>query len=359
MTLTAVLPAYAQRAPYRGVRPIEFSEPRSDVISSNVNQLRTPKQTSLQDLEKEIKKPFELLSPGSEPAPRLSTTPALRTPQSAARTKQMKELLEKRNEWIFLDPEDYHGLGLTAEEMLRVTEYEPDGRVKKEKTPLEQYYEKMDKARADLHAMATNRARSDDFFNLRSTDEPTDRAKERGFAGQPNPVKSGSGELELNPNPQPATEASSFNLNGKEQTIGQGFAEFFGFGKPESPEEVAKRVRNQEAHQKEFKDLLGVPASSPLTATAGPLEALTGDGLVTPPSLATGGLGKSPGANQSVSTSQPPSASPNASVATSILPGAQANAGLPAWQTTLAPPAPETTRKPLQTPSFQIPQRKF
>jgi len=358
MLLAVVLPAIAQQPPSKRGRPIRFSEPRSDVVSSNVNQLRTS-QTSLQELEQSFKKPFELLSPSDDPVVRLTVPPLRHFPPSAARSRQMKELLEKRNEWVFLEPEDYYDLGLTAEEMLNVPEYGADGEVKKRKTPLERYYDNMDKARAAAQAAITNRARGEETPGTRLVDEETERLNEPRFTRQSDSLKRGSGEVERPFEPLSTVELPAFTQTGSEPSLARDFSELFGFGKSEAAQLETEKARNLEARSQEFKQLLEMRSASTLNPGAGTLNSWISRPLGTPPALAAGGLdalsGTSAGSSSPLANN--PAPNPGSLSPPALQPGAAANSGLPNWRATL--PAPEPSRKGLPAPAFQIPQRKF
>lgn len=345
LALSVAPTAPAQQPPSKRGRAIQFSETRSDVVSSNVNELRT-KRPSLKQLEQELKKPFELLNPDADPANRLTTPPLRHTPPPA-RTKQMKELLEKRNEWIFLEPEDY-GSGLTPEEMLNLPEYGPDGELKKRKTALERYYDNLDKAQADARVAATNRARADEVFGSRSKDEETEDSQNLGFANEP-----GLGNNERTGKSLAPGELPAFSLAAPEMFTTGGFADAFGFGRSERIEPKSDRSRSIEARNQEFKKLLEMGSSSPLNQDAGAINSLISPPFSTPSLLKSRNLGTLPGAG--LSSTLPPN--PTSLSPSPVMPSVAVSPALPAWQTTPAPV--EQPRKVLPPPTFQIPQRKF
>lgn len=351
LTLSVAATATAQQPPSKRGRAIQFSETRSDVVSSNVNELRT-KKTSLKQLEQELKKPFELLNPVADPANRL-TAPPLRHTAPPARTKQMKELLEKRNEWIFLEAEDYYGSGLTPEEMLNLPEYGPNGELKKRKTALERYYDNLDKAQADARVAATNRARADEMFGTRPKDEETEDPQKFGFANEPSSFNPGLGNNERAGKSLAPGERPTFSLAAPEAFPNRGFADAFGFGRSEPIEPGSDRSRSVEARNQEFKKLLETGSSPPVHQDAGALNSFISPPFSTPSLLKSGNLGTLPGAG--VSSTLPPN--PTSLSPSPILPSVAVSPALPAWQTTPAPV--EQPRKVLPPPTFQIPQRKF
>lgn len=151
------LPIGAQGVPGRG-RPIEFSDPRVQVVTSNLNSAAISRKGSLRVLDDQFKASFNLLDP-SDPlgVPRLST-PLLRPPTLTP--EAAKQLLEKKREdeqWIFGAPEEMEARRLSAERLFGVTEFDEDGREATSKSPLERYWERRDTENAG----ATNRLGSD------------------------------------------------------------------------------------------------------------------------------------------------------------------------------------------------------
>ena len=125
-------------------RPIEFSDPKSDEVTTNLNQLRV-KKDSLKQLEEEAYKAIQSFSPkgsldgeqGDQPIPQ---------PRTVVPSKRLKEMIERRKDFMenyfLLTPEDLTK-GPTLEEMFKIKEYGPDGREKKKQTVLEQTYERL------------------------------------------------------------------------------------------------------------------------------------------------------------------------------------------------------------------------
>lgn len=351
--LAAVFVASAQSGsssalPRRG-RAIQFSNPRSSVVSSNVNELGANK-TKLEDLEQQLRKPFEIFGSGDDSINRVAT-PVRRLPPSAAKMRQMKELLEKRKEWIFLAPEDYVEPGLTTEEMLDVPEYGTDGTEKKRKTPIERYYERLEKARAEARAAVTNQ--SDDDSDLGLVQRAKAQADVSGVAktsdfGQPKSFSPGLDAVEKTLKQwQSVPENSILNPSTAETTTGNSFSDLFGFGKIAAPAPGSEQALAREARMQKFKELLE-PHSTAMFDSGAPAFTPPALPSLTPPA----DFGASPGvAKRSSPISPPPSSSAPGLVPTS------ANPALPSWQT--QPPEPKAPALKLPPPGFNIPQRKF
>ena len=144
MGLSGLLVGNAQAGEKERGRPIEFSLPKSDEVTTNLHQL-TSKKDRLKQLEEDLYKPLESFSPKSSlegvaaPLPRAPSSPAVPS-------KRVKELLEKRKNWVFMSPEDMLGAP-TVEDVLKTPQFAPDGQEKKELPALERYYERLNAKR--------------------------------------------------------------------------------------------------------------------------------------------------------------------------------------------------------------------
>ena len=140
VALTSLLPCSAQTGGRPRGRPIEYSEPRSDEVTTNLHQL-TIKEDGVKELEEDLYQPLRSFTPQSSldgvaaPLPPSPAPPAIQS-------KRAKELLERRKNWIFARPEDLVAEP-TLEEILKTPEYGKDGREKKQTPALERYYERM------------------------------------------------------------------------------------------------------------------------------------------------------------------------------------------------------------------------
>jgi hypothetical protein len=130
-------------------RPIEFSDPKSSEITTNLNQLGR-KRAVLRELEEsDLSKSFqENFSSRSSlegvivPPDRLGPRPAIQS----KKVKERRERLEREKNWALSNPEDLTR-GPTMEEILQVPEYGPDGKEKKTRSSVETYYRRQDRER--------------------------------------------------------------------------------------------------------------------------------------------------------------------------------------------------------------------
>ena len=121
-------------------RSIEFSEPKSDEVTTNLHQL-TSKKDGLKQLEEDLYKPLQIVH-AQEFARRRRRSASPPPAGPVIQSKRAKELLERRKNWVFMSPEDLLA-GPTVEEILKAPEYDADGQEKKELPPLERYYQRL------------------------------------------------------------------------------------------------------------------------------------------------------------------------------------------------------------------------
>src|SRR5215467_11368369 len=125
-------------------RSIQFSDAKSNDDGTSTNQV-TSKKDGLRQLEQELLQPFQNLAPKSSLD---GVMPPVQRPrpgsQQAVPSKRQKEMRERMKNWIFMLPEDQIS-GLTPEEIFNIPGYEADGQEKKKLTPMEKYYQQLDR----------------------------------------------------------------------------------------------------------------------------------------------------------------------------------------------------------------------
>jgi hypothetical protein len=327
-------------------RAIEFTPPRNDMVSSNVNELGA-KKTTLKSLEQEIRKPFEWIGSGDDIVGPFGVAPRPRPIVPLAKASQIKELLEKRKEWIFIAPEDYGSLKLTGEEILNSPEFGLKGEEKK-RTPIERYYERMEKARAEALS-ATNHSTAGDSLTKRQITAELEGLKELVLGLTENSSSPGKDETEQATEPLSPAGAAAFRVDITREVEGRSLGDIFGLGKSEASETATEKIRPMEARMNEFKQLLETRSLSPPNTAAGGFNSLIGSAGAAPPTMGMEGLRNGGLSGQG--------ASPNTPAATFGSQSAAPGLGSASWQTTVSAPAP--ARLPLPAPTFNIPQRKF
>jgi hypothetical protein len=154
-------------------RPIEFSVPRSDEVTTNLHQL-TSKKDGLKQLEEDLYQPLQSFSPRSSldgvaaPPPRAPAAPVIQS-------KRVKELLERRKNWVFMSPEDLASAP-SAEDVLKAPQIGPDGQEKKELPAIERYYHRLSNKQAESDNPLQFKDKSEDLFGMpRKSDSRDER----------------------------------------------------------------------------------------------------------------------------------------------------------------------------------------
>jgi hypothetical protein len=132
-------------------RPIEFSAPKSDEVTTNLHQL-TSKKDGLKQLEEELYQPLQSFAPKSS-LDGVAARPYRPPARSAIDNKRVKELLDRRKNWVFMDPNNIMGAP-TLEEMLKAPELGPDGKEQKELSAMANFYQRLSKQRNGAEAQS-------------------------------------------------------------------------------------------------------------------------------------------------------------------------------------------------------------
>ena len=133
----------AHTAEVRHGRPIEFSDPKSPEIATNLNQI-TSRRSGLKDFEVDLTKSFQQGFSSRSSLDAIPEPPGHYTPPPVIQSKKARELLERKKNWAFMAPEDLTG-GPTAEEIFNLPEYGPDGKEKKRLSPVELFYDRQER----------------------------------------------------------------------------------------------------------------------------------------------------------------------------------------------------------------------
>src|SRR5512147_1595955 len=104
LAVTGLLVSSAYAADRQRGRPIEFSAPKSDEVTTNLHQL-TSKKDGLKQLEEDLYKPLRSFTPKSS-LEGVVAPPARPPSPPVIQNKRVKELLERRKNWVFMTPKD-------------------------------------------------------------------------------------------------------------------------------------------------------------------------------------------------------------------------------------------------------------
>jgi hypothetical protein len=208
VALSGLLVCSAQAGGKERGRPIEFSAPSSDEVTTNLHQL-TSKKDGLKQLEEDLYKPVQSFAPESSldgvvaRPPRPSTGPVIQS-------KRAKEQMERRKNWVFMSPEDLLAAP-TAEEILNAPQFGPDGQEKKDLPAVERYYQRLATKRSGLNNPL--QSRSDDPFGPPTKSNPRDEVAAHDDSLIPSGVRESASELN-----------KLFEPGGSDSPFGQGAA---------------------------------------------------------------------------------------------------------------------------------------
>ena len=124
----------------RGRRINEFVEPRSDEVTTNLHQL-TDKKDGLKQLEEDLYRPLQSFAPQSS-LDGVVARPPLPRAEPAIQSKRVKELLERRKNWVFMTPEDLLAAP-TVDEILKTPQIQHESKEKEDLSAVERYYQRL------------------------------------------------------------------------------------------------------------------------------------------------------------------------------------------------------------------------
>lgn len=323
---------------------IVFSGTVTDSTSTNLT-LKNPK-AGLKSLEEDIKKPFDLFDRGDD-LPGFHPLPVVRPPPMVERTKRSQELLQRKEDAFF-------DIGNEEDKARAEDPYSIDPEKRKLRSPLERYYERLDRERGGV----TNQLKSREMFgDKKQKDEEQDVLS--AFFGNnrtgDDPQVSTRAGRRMSNNPVAGSLFSTETV--KPRTVD----DLLGGLTPEA----IKQDKARESRDDAFKKLIGVESfTSPNPQTTSSLLPITKS--APPPAL---GSQARPATTYSVSP--PASYLPNTTVtspSTTAL-GLSGNAPRPytSWQDAQAyGNTPSLMPTPIQQPrpktppsSFSLPQRPF
>ena len=124
-------------------RPIEFSDPKSSDIATNLSQI-SAKRSSLRELEDDLTKSFQSRISSGGSLDGVYVPPPGAPTGAAVPSKKFKERLDRKKNWFLGSPEDFLS-GPSMADLLGVREYGPDGKEKKPLSAVEAYYERQER----------------------------------------------------------------------------------------------------------------------------------------------------------------------------------------------------------------------
>lgn len=324
---------FSAQAEDKAAKPTGQKEPEKSSSSQATKQLLelSNRQDGLRKLEEELNSPFRDFSPKSSLDGAFAPPLYPPAPRQVIPNKRMQELLEKQKEWIFMTPDDLLKPP-SAEDVLNVPEYGPDGHEKKKLSPLERFYQSLGKSNNKLSSKALQ---PEDPLSPRDL-EKSDR--ENTSDDLPSAAKDSEKQL------RKLLGVDSANSRNVPAESTRSFSDVFGLGEHAlSPEQI-------KAHQdyiKRFQEVLNSGPPPELNGLVKPLE--NGQALTS-----TGGL---------PSTERSDAYDPHLGTANpTYVPSGSVDVNskvLNSWNPNYTPPPPPVVHLAPPTPNFTPPHRIF
>jgi hypothetical protein len=342
LALTGLLVCSARAAERQRGRPIEFSVPRSGEVTTNLHQL-TNKKDGLRQLEEDLYKPLQSFTPKSSLEGVVA--PSVRPPApSVMQNKRVKELLERRKNWVFMTPEDLVG-GPTVDEILKTPQFGADGQEKKDLPAFERYYQRLAAKRPAMNK--PTQAGDDELFGAPRKSNPQDNLASPDDSDLPSGLRESAEALkklfEPGGNDSPFARATAHS----------DFSDTFGLGANTLSKE---QLHEHQKFMDEYRSVVDPSWRPPAVATPGNPLAIVAD---TAPSA-----GKPPAVLPSL-----PSPAPRRGLdaQSDVINPMLGPVGLPdvnaqaLGQTRPTPAFPQvgSTRVAPATPTFTVPKRSF
>jgi hypothetical protein len=197
-------------------RSIDFSESRSDEVTTNLHLL-TSKKDSLKQWEEDLYQPLHSFAPKSS-LEGVVAPPARPPAGSVIQNKRVKELLERRKNWVFMTPEDLLAAP-TVEEILQAPPDPATGPDKKELPPLERYYQRL---AARQSGKNLNQSRNEDLFSPPKTSNPREQPDSRDDSNLPSALRDSA--LALKQIVEPDASEGPFAGGGTRDTFSDPFS---------------------------------------------------------------------------------------------------------------------------------------
>lgn len=325
-------------------KTIEFSEPKSPEVLTNLNELGSRKD-SLRQLEEDLYRPLQGFSPRSS-LDGVFAPPARPPGAPVIQSKRVRELLERRKNWIFMTPEDLT-MELTPEEIFKLPQYGEDGQEQKRGPSLERYYQNMERRRAG--GMKPGQLAEDALLGPRKQPVPGDESGSEDDSDLPSGVRESVQRLKK----LGADSDSTALTPGPSRSS---FSDLFGLGGPgslPSQNDLERKKVLQELYGATF--FSGYTLQSPMApglldasppGQFNPANGLPGSGLM-------GGS----------STVRPAGYDPLlGTVSPTYVPSSPQDLNarvLNAWNPDFVPPKPEPPKTAPPAPTFLAPRRQF
>lgn len=231
------------------------SQPLSDALSSSPptnSQSFKPSQNGLKQLEQDLFKPFETISPkGSLDGAFVQPMPPTRAAQPAQQNKRTKDSVDRRRDWVFETPDELLAVPST-DDLVTGRDGQKNTDDKSNLTPLERFYERLynkekGKDKKDLTHKADKR---DDLYNSHKRNRFADDTDPEDDSDLPLGVRETEREMKRLLAPKERKDDPS------EESGRNFFSDVFGLGRTTPSRE---EIEMQRERTERYKELLGIP----------------------------------------------------------------------------------------------------
>jgi hypothetical protein len=262
-------------------KPAQISGSKIGNDATNSPSFR-PKQNGLKQLEQDLFKPFENISPkGSLDGAFIPTMPQPQPNAPAVQSKRAKELLEQRRDWVFETPEEILAAPST-DDILNRRDNPKQGDDKSKLSPMERFYERL--SNKEKKESARKGSKRDQLAESQKSGSLADDAETDDDADLPLGVRETQREMRMLLAPKERKNDSSMEPE-------NGLSDVFGFGrKTQSRDEAVLQKERMDRYKalvglpvtpsletdplKPFRDIVGTPKSPGLLPTMDSLGGL-------------------------------------------------------------------------------------
>jgi hypothetical protein len=234
----------------KGKQPSESLAAKSSSISTNLPAAK-PNQNGLKQLEQDLFKPFETIAPkGSlDGGYVLQQSPESSAPPPAIQNKRLKDLMERRRDWVFESPEEILDTATTHDAM-NARENGKESSENSKLSPLERFYERL--YNKDTKESTRKGSKRDEYFNSLKPANLSNDAEGDDDSDLPLSIRETQREM------RKLLAPKERNGNSADNPDRIGFSDVFGLGKNS---QSRQDVEMQRERLDRYKELVGLPVA--------------------------------------------------------------------------------------------------
>ncbi len=235
-------------------QPAPDSEERQSPNIPTNSPAPAVRKNRLMQLEEDLSRSLQVFKPKTSLEGVTAPRPRRVPPPSATQNKRAKEQADRKKNWVFMEPEDLTAAP-TIEEMLSVPEYTRDGQDKKALSPMERFYQGLERR---FSAKAKSKPETkDDSLGTRLETAPREGLSSQAEEDLPSGVK----ESEQTLRKRLEVDAANPAFAPARGT----FSDLFGLGEPGA---TLDSERAHKAMMKDYQQWLNTPRVPPESSMA-------------------------------------------------------------------------------------------